>query len=270
MAHDQQQEFFRRIKNGWPDLFSVPIKVLEVGSQNINGSVREAFHDQCDYIGIDLGMAKDVDWVIPGELVELPDGWADVVVSTECFEHCVDWHKVFLNMLRIARKGALIIVTAASHGRPVHGTLDSEQGSSPFTASYYKNLGVDDFIEKIRLGFYFNRHGFEVDSPAGDLYFWGIRSETNFEEPDQHWQDSLQRLARAQGQLAQAAHRHVNLRLQLNEAEAELAALRQQLEQALQIIAQARQQAEAQNAYLGLVPRAIKQAIRRLKGYWRK
>lgn len=270
MAHEQQREFFQRMKDGWPEIFSQPAKILEVGSQNINGSVRDFFNRECEYIGIDLGLAKDVDWVVPGELIELPDGWADIVISTECFEHCIDWQKVFLNMLRIARQDALIMVTAASHGRPAHGTLDSDQVWSPFTTSYYKNLGIDDLVEKVRLGCYFNRHGFEVNSLSGDLYFWGIRNEVPFAEADLYWQDPIQRLARAQGQLAQAAQRHVELRLQVATAESEMASLRLQLQQALQEAAEALQRAEAAEARTAPTPPMIKRVISRVKAGFRR
>jgi hypothetical protein len=218
MAHKEQLEFFERLNASLASHFSQANRILEVGSQNINGTVRPMFQRAKDYIGIDLGMATSVDWVIPGQLIELPNGWADITLSTECFEHCREWSNVLLNMIRITRERGLVIVTCAGIGRPTHGTIDSDEVSSPFTTSYYKNLGVDDISSKIALGAYFDIHGFEVNSASKDTYFWGIRSKTSVLEDDSTWEDPLSRLSRAQGQLAQAASRHSSLRAELDDA----------------------------------------------------
>lgn len=221
MAHKEQQEYFQRLSISLASHFTAATRVLEVGSQNINGTVRPIFPNAKEYIGVDLGMAPCVDWIIPGELVELPDGWADVTLSTECFEHCRDWQKVFINMIRITKATGLVIVTCAGVGRATHGTLDSDEYSSPFTTSYYKNLSADDIVSRIELGAYFESHGFEVNSVSKDLYFWGIRSGLPISEIDNYWEDPMARLSRAQGQLGQAAARHASLQSELDQVKAE-------------------------------------------------
>ena len=221
MSHKEQRNFLNRLRLQYPERFNNPATILEVGSQNINGSVRDLFCSQGEYLGIDLGMAPDVDWTIPGELIELPNAWADIVISTECFEHCQDWVKVFINMMRISKPSGLVIVTCASIGRAAHGTVDSDEDSSPFTTNYYKNLGVDDISEKIKIGLYFGAHGFEVNNLSNDLYFWGIRSDSEIHEGDDYWEAPMSRLARAQGQLAQAASRQTALQADLHQAKAE-------------------------------------------------
>jgi len=221
MAHPEQQEFFKRMDLIFSNSFKNASRILEVGSQDINGTVRTLFPNSSEYLGIDLGEAKCVDWVIPGELIELPDQWADITISTECFEHCIDWNRVFLNMIRITRPSGLVIITCAGIGRPTHGTIDSDTYSSPFTTSYYKNLSTDEIAEKIQLGAYFDRHGFELNSSSKDLYFWGVRSNTEIKQLDNYWQDPLERLSRAQGQLGQAAARHSMLQAKFDKLEME-------------------------------------------------
>ena len=103
MAHKSQMMFFEKLRQRFSEVFEKSGNILEVGSQNINGTVRDYFPSSTSYLGIDLSMAKCVDWVVPGELIELPDEWADVVISTECFEHCKDWGKVFINMINSAK-----------------------------------------------------------------------------------------------------------------------------------------------------------------------
>jgi len=239
MAHPAQQKFFSEITKRFEDLFRGSIRVLEVGSQNINGTVRGYFPNAIEYLGIDIGSGQDVDWVVPGELLQLPDAWADIVVTTECLEHCKMWEEVFLNMIRMLRPSGLFLMTCASTGRATHGTLDSDEYSSPFTTSYYKNLGADDIAEKIMLGEFFEKHSFEVESISGDLYFWGIRNANEFKECLNSWLPPLDRLARAQGQLAQAVSLHAAI---CNERDAAI----QDKDAAQQTIMELQQQLAAQ------------------------
>jgi len=237
MAHPEQQEFFKRLGISFAKDFGEARRILEIGSQNINGTIRSFFPHASEYIGIDLGLADCVDWVVPGELLELPDGWADITISTECFEHCEAWENVFKNMLRMTRPGGLVVFTCASTGRSTHGTIDSADATtdncfSPFTTSYYKNLDVDGVAEKIKLGAFFLRHGFEVNSHSSDLYFWGIRSDSVFADLENHWESALDRLARSQGQLAQAAARHAYIQAELDRLRYQFAAAKTEAEQA--------------------------------------
>jgi hypothetical protein len=51
MSHFEQLEFLAEVKNIFPDYFEKK-KVLEIGSLNINGTVRD-FFDNCNFIGLD-------------------------------------------------------------------------------------------------------------------------------------------------------------------------------------------------------------------------
>jgi hypothetical protein len=229
MAHPEQQEFFRQLAIVHPEHFDGNGNILEIGSQDLNGSVRDYFKHNQNFLGLDLGMAKGVDWTIPGELVELPDQWARVCISTECFEHAATWQRILMNMIRITSEGGLLILTIAGEGRATHGTIDSDEESSPFTTSYYKNLGPDDITEKIKLGHYFRCHGFQINSEARDTYFWGIRSGNAVNTTDDGWQSPLDRLARAQGQLDQAVNRHNEMKELLKKSEDALEICEQKL-----------------------------------------
>lgn len=231
MAHKEQQDFFKRILSAHSMRINQAQKILEIGSQNINGTVRDFFPHASEYLGLDLGIDEGVDWVIPGELVELPDAWADISISTECFEHCSTWDDVFTNMIRITKEGGLVLVTCAGIGRSTHGTIDSDEESSPFTTSYYKNLSIDDVLARVVVDVYFDLHGFEVNSASHDLYFWGIRSKNPIREVDHYWEDPITRLARAQGQLAQAAARHTALQKAFQEVAASKDRISKELDQ---------------------------------------
>lgn len=181
MAHEEQTNFVRDVKHNLPDFFKSK-KILEVGSLNINGTVRDFFTD-CDYIGIDLGEGPGVDLVCPGEKYDAPDNFFDVVCSLECFEHNPYWEETFLNMVRMCVPAGLVFFTCATTGRLEHGTSRTTPTDSPFTVQngceYYRNLTEQDFREKIDFESLFDRHYFFVNESSHDLYFYGILKNKN-------------------------------------------------------------------------------------------
>jgi SAM-dependent methyltransferase len=196
MAHSTQQDFINYIKDKFPNHFDNK-KVLEVGSLNINGSMRSLFSN-CDYLGIDVGEGAGVDLVVQGQKYDAPDDTFDVCASGECFEHNPHWAETFANMVRMCKSGGLVFFTCATTGRPEHGTSRSDQNSSPLTVNigweYYRNLDEQDFRDSFEESFdeIFSEYEFHstVDydnpsefiknmrtyiSPCEDLYFWGIK-----------------------------------------------------------------------------------------------
>src|SRR5262249_18638544 len=92
-------------------------RVLDVGSLDINGSLRELCPPDAQYIGIDLEMGKGVD-LVPEDpyCYPFPDGHFDMVVSTSAFEHDPMFWLTFLEMLRVVREGGIIYINAPSNG----------------------------------------------------------------------------------------------------------------------------------------------------------
>lgn len=172
MAHQQQRDFFLQMRERFPDAFD-NVEVLEVGSLDINGTVRDFFSDVTRYVGCDVGPGPGVDLVCAGEDLDFEGESFDTTVSAECFEHNAMWEETFLNMHRMSRK--YVFVTCASDGRPVHGTHDSHPGSSPFTPDYYRNLNRDDFEQAFDLNALFSDYDFAYNPISKDLYFWGVK-----------------------------------------------------------------------------------------------
>lgn len=177
MSHPQQIDFVTSVKNQFPQFFDNQ-KVLEVGSYNINGSVRPLFTN-CEYLGIDVGEGKDVDLVAMGHTFDAPDSSFDVTISCECFEHNPEWIATFQNMIRMTRSGGLVLMTAATTGREEHGTSRTTPINSPHTVAlgwdYYKNLTVQDFTDNFNLRDFFSGHVFQINPYSCDIYFYGIR-----------------------------------------------------------------------------------------------
>jgi len=169
VSHQSQLDFVGRVKAKFPDYF-VNKKVLEIGSLDINGSIR-IFFDASSYIGVDIGEGRGVDVVARGEELTFPTGYFDVTASCECFEHNDKWAETFDNMVRMSN--GLVFFSCATTGRPEHGTGRTSRSDNPFLGDYYLNLIEQDFRDKCDLS-KFEQYEFSTcDSPA-DLYFWGL------------------------------------------------------------------------------------------------
>lgn len=179
MSHSEQKTFVSNLKNNYFQFFKHK-KVLEIGSLNINGTIRDFFED-CEYTGIDLEEGPGVDIVCEGQNYDNPDCSYDVVCSLECFEHNPYWFETFKNMIRLCSPNGLVFFTCATKGREEHGTHNNKPEDSPFTLNkgwdYYKNLTEIDFLNKIDLSKYFKYHSFSVNQESHDLYFFGIKKE---------------------------------------------------------------------------------------------
>jgi SAM-dependent methyltransferase len=98
------------------------LSTLEVGSYNVNGSVRELFGGP--YLGIDRAEGPGVDWVWDIEKGPFRNDIYDVVVSTEMLEHCVRPHLALKHMQRSLMQGGYLILTARGYGFPYHNPPD--------------------------------------------------------------------------------------------------------------------------------------------------
>lgn len=177
MSHPEQVGFFRAVRQS-NEPFVVGSHVLEIGSYDVNGTIRDLFADAATYVGVDLEPGPGVDRVAFGHEVGDPDGTYDVTLSGECFEHDMHWRDTFANMVRLTRPGGLVAFTCASRGRVEHGTVRSEAALSPGTRAvgldHYRNLTSADF-DDLPLDEWFSEHQFWYIPTHCDLYFAGVR-----------------------------------------------------------------------------------------------
>lgn len=177
MAHNEQREFIQIVKDVFPEYFEWTT-VLEVGSLDINGTVRD-FFTNCAYVGCDIGPGNGVDIVCGGQDLRFPPTNFDVAISAECFEHNPYWLETFRNMTRMTKLTGMVVFTCAGEGRPEHGTTRSDIGSSPLTVGagweYYRNLTPEDFqTVEYDVDMDYDYWTFAKNSKACDLYFVGF------------------------------------------------------------------------------------------------
>lgn len=177
MAHPQQAEFFSGVRSHYAASFN-GTRVLEVGSLDINGSVRELFVN-CDYTGVDLQLGPGVDLARQGQLVDFPTGHFGTTISAECLEHNPFWRETVANMLRMTRPGGLVLISCATTGRLEHGTARTNPDASPFTSAakweYYENLTAGDLESSLNLAGWLSDWRSWINFISRDLYFIGLR-----------------------------------------------------------------------------------------------
>lgn len=90
--------------------------VVELGSYDVNGTLRNVTPPTARYIGLDLEAGPGVDVVVaPGTPLPFADAAVDAVVSSSAFEHDVCFWDTFLELARIVRAGGLIYLNAPSN-----------------------------------------------------------------------------------------------------------------------------------------------------------
>jgi len=100
-------------------------RVLEVGSRDVNGTVRPFLTSlgARDYVGVDMEPGPGVDRLC--DVADLAKEFAsdpfEVVVTTEMLEHVRNWRIAIGNLKRVVAPGGLLVITTRSFGFPYHG-----------------------------------------------------------------------------------------------------------------------------------------------------
>lgn len=126
-------------------------RILDVGSININGSMREycQTHAPKKYLGIDLTEGSGVDQVLNAEhlVKEFGKNSFDVVISTEMLEHAAQWKPVITNMKQVLKPGGVILITTRSQGFPFHEyPVDAWRFSVEDMQEIFSDFEIDSVI----------------------------------------------------------------------------------------------------------------------------
>ncbi|MEO7391576.1 MAG: methyltransferase domain-containing protein [Ramlibacter sp.] len=91
--------------------------VVDVGAQDLYGSLRSVVPEHCRYLGLDAVPGPGVDVVLDDPYV-LPFDTAsvDAVVSSSCFEHVEFFWLMFNEILRVLKPDGLFYLNAPSNG----------------------------------------------------------------------------------------------------------------------------------------------------------
>lgn len=99
-----------------------PLHILDLGSQDVNGSYRPIFSQHVwHYVGLDMEAGNNVDIVLRTPYVwrEIASESADVVISGQAFEHIQFFWITMLEVARVLKPGGICCILAPSSG-PEH------------------------------------------------------------------------------------------------------------------------------------------------------
>ena len=107
------QRFFDNYAPFFPD----GTVVVDLGSQDVNGSLREVCPTRFRYTGIDFQAGKNVDVVMTDPYrVPLNDNSVDILISSSTFEHSQMFWLLFLDVLRVLKPNGLFYLNVPSNG----------------------------------------------------------------------------------------------------------------------------------------------------------
>jgi SAM-dependent methyltransferase len=97
--------------------FKKKLTVVDIGAQDVNGSLKELCREPLQYVGVDFARGKGVDIVLE-DPYQLPfdDHSVDAVLSSSCFEHSEMFWVLFLEILRILKADGLFYLNVPSNG----------------------------------------------------------------------------------------------------------------------------------------------------------
>ena len=129
------------------------LTVIEIGSRDINGSVRP-FFPNAEWIGIDVVAGPGVDVVIDA-IDYSPECQVDMVICTEVLEHTDAWCQIISRAETWIKPGGRMIITCAGTGRLPHSAVD---GGPLREGEYYENITHEELAVEFGNGGFTDIH----------------------------------------------------------------------------------------------------------------
>jgi hypothetical protein len=123
-----------------------PLRVLDIGGRNINGSPRGLF-PHAAYTVLDCLDGEGVD-IVADAATWKPDRGYDLVLCVEVFEHAERWRDILVTAYKALLPGGEIVVTCAGPGRAPHSALDGTWCLQP--GEWYGNVEPDDLAAGLK------------------------------------------------------------------------------------------------------------------------
>jgi SAM-dependent methyltransferase len=139
--------------------------VLEIGSYNVNGSVRPLFGRK--YHGIDVREGPGVDEAIKAQDFD-GKGAFDVVVTTETLEHDDDPEGLIAAAWKALKPGGVLLLTAAGPERAPHNS----NGGHDLGDEHYRNVTPTALKGWLKD---WDEVEIERDERAGDIYARAVK-----------------------------------------------------------------------------------------------
>jgi len=143
-------------------------KILDIGGQNVNGSVHEYFSN-ATITTLDLENAD----IIADGCTWRSDDRFDLVIATEVFEHVEEWPAIIETMYFHLVDGGTLISTCASTGRRPHGATGA---LDPAPGEWYGNVAPQD-LQNVLNHWFVEAEVHYHPVPWGDAYMWARKGQ---------------------------------------------------------------------------------------------
>ena len=138
--------------------------VVEFGSRNVNGAIKQVVNHTGYYIGVDIKPGPDVDIVM--DAADYQGTPVELVICMETLEHAENWAEIVMSASDNLLTGGWFVMTCAGTGRAPHSAVD---GGQLRDGEYYQNIGAQDFKNVAhKAGLMVKK--LEVRPQLGDLY----------------------------------------------------------------------------------------------------
>ena len=115
--HPSSQQNFNLFCDVYLEILK-PRKILEIGSLDVNGSIRNTCPKYAEFVGVDLEAGQGVDIVIDNPYyLPFPNGTFDCIVASSVFEHSNFFWELFNEIMRVLSPGGLVYINAPSNGK---------------------------------------------------------------------------------------------------------------------------------------------------------
>jgi SAM-dependent methyltransferase len=170
--------------NEWLHTWKIPfgtVAVLEIGSRDVNGSVRQLLAPDPDiiYVGIDTLPGKGVDLIADGATYDTQARF-DLILCCEVLEHAANFVDIIKNAYRLLTPNGYFVFTCAGPTRNVHSAIDAGELRP---GEYYFNLRICDLGNALVLAGFrewdMKYNPYDKYFPLGrefqDIYGWAQR-----------------------------------------------------------------------------------------------
>ncbi len=94
------------------------LKIIEIGSQSVNATIKNNIDSNMEYIGLDINKGDNVDVVLDNPYkFPFNDNSVDVVISISVFEHTEFFWLSYLEILRVLKEDGLFFLNAPSNSK---------------------------------------------------------------------------------------------------------------------------------------------------------
>lgn len=170
--HEANIKAWKYYQGKYPEYFTGDIKVLEVGSYDVNGSVRQFFN--CNsYCGVDWRSGPCVDVVCFDHEMNFPHKF-DTIISASMLEHDPYWEKSLESMVSFMKDKGILMLSWGAARNPPHN-----HETAPDLC--FHSLMAGKAIKKLEeLGVYVHDFYYEINVPD-------VKIEDCIREESQGW-----------------------------------------------------------------------------------